>query len=87
LPGFEEWNFPFIRSFVMIAAPDPWHRNASCPEDFLMIAEFSELEGPKPLVSINHSERQHWFCISEGHGMLWRGGVGVTGGWVEGRKS
>ena len=33
-------------------APDPWHRNAACQSDFIMIAEFSEQEGPKPLVSI-----------------------------------
>ena len=29
---------------------DPWHRGAVCQDDFILIAEFSELEGPKPLV-------------------------------------
>ena len=30
--------------------PDPWHKPASCQQDFILIAEFSEQEGPKPLV-------------------------------------
>ena len=33
-------------------APDPWCRNNSCPDDFILLAEFSELEGPVPLVGI-----------------------------------
>ncbi|KAK2169296.1 hypothetical protein LSH36_11g03103 [Paralvinella palmiformis] len=28
--------------------PDPWHKRAACQNDFIMIAEFSEQEGPKP---------------------------------------
>ena len=31
--------------------PDPWHRAATCQQDFILIAEFSEQEGPKPLVN------------------------------------
>ena len=34
--------------------PDPWHELSPC-QDFILIAEFSEMEGPKPLVSVtNH---------------------------------
>ncbi|XP_078619709.1 guanine nucleotide exchange protein SMCR8-like [Branchiostoma floridae x Branchiostoma japonicum] len=31
---------------------NPWHADAKVTEDFVLIAEFSEQEGPKPLVSI-----------------------------------
>ena len=31
--------------------PDPWHQNSICHDDFILIAEFCEQEGPKPLVS------------------------------------
>lgn len=30
--------------------PHPWNRGASLLQDFVMVTEFSELEGPKPLV-------------------------------------
>ena len=34
------------------APPNPWqHCSATTQQDFLLIAEFSEQEGPKPLVS------------------------------------
>ncbi|XP_006825462.1 guanine nucleotide exchange protein smcr8a-like, partial [Saccoglossus kowalevskii] len=32
--------------------PHPWKNNASFEEDFILISEFSEQEGPKPLISI-----------------------------------
>ena len=35
----------------MFEPSDPWHRQATFDEDFVIIAEFSEQEGPKPLVS------------------------------------
>jgi len=34
------------------STPDAWHQNAVCQDDFIMIAEFCEQEGPKPLVSV-----------------------------------
>lgn len=33
-------------------AADPWFRTAACQDDFVMLAEFSEQEGPKPLMTI-----------------------------------
>jgi hypothetical protein len=33
-------------------SPNPWNKFAAIEEDFIVIAEFSDLEGPKPLVSI-----------------------------------
>ena len=35
------------------APPDPWCCGPSCQQDFILIAEFSEQERPKPLVSIS----------------------------------
>ena len=32
------------------STPDPWNSSSTCKEDFVLIAEFSEQEGPKPLV-------------------------------------
>lgn len=34
------------------STPDAWHQNAVCQDDFIMIAEFCEQEGPKPLITI-----------------------------------
>lgn len=31
--------------------PDFWQQNSVCQDDFILIAEFCEQEGPKPLVS------------------------------------
>jgi len=31
---------------------DPWNLTSATPKDFILIAEFSELEGPKPLITI-----------------------------------
>jgi len=31
--------------------PDPWFAGSACSEDFIVVAEFSELEGPMPRVS------------------------------------
>jgi hypothetical protein len=48
-PGFQ---VPLPNEYISpFAQPDPWHRKAACQEDFILIAEFSEREGPKPLVS------------------------------------
>ncbi len=42
--------------------PDPWYLSTSCQQDFILIAEFSEQEGPKPLVTIlpNVSNKLKW---------------------------
>ena len=32
--------------------PDPWFHKSACTLDFILIAEFSEQEGPKPLVIV-----------------------------------
>lgn len=37
-------------------APDPWYKLSVCPKDFIMIAEFSEQEGPKPLVGVQYKK-------------------------------
>ena len=34
--------------------PDAWNNSSACRQDFIMIAEFSEQEGPKPLVQQQH---------------------------------
>lgn len=36
--------------FPAMNPPHPWSKGGNCDEDFVMIGEFSELEGPKPLV-------------------------------------
>ncbi len=33
---------------------DPWFRLSACQRDFILIAEFSEQEGPKPLVRLGN---------------------------------
>ncbi|XP_070568600.1 guanine nucleotide exchange protein smcr8a-like isoform X2 [Ptychodera flava] len=35
-----------------VRVPHPWLTNASFKEDFILISEFSEQEGPKPLITI-----------------------------------
>ncbi|ELT95887.1 hypothetical protein CAPTEDRAFT_224419 [Capitella teleta] len=45
LPLPEEYIPPY-------STPDPWHQKAACQEDFILIAEFSEREGPKPVITI-----------------------------------
>jgi len=34
--------------------PDPWFAGSACSGDFIVVAEFSELEGPVPRVSGSH---------------------------------
>jgi len=36
-------------------SPDPWFTSSACSGDFIVVAEFSELEGPVPRVSCNSS--------------------------------
>ena len=36
------------------SSADPWFKNSLSSEDFILIAEGSELEGPIPLVSSKH---------------------------------
>jgi len=35
-----------------LQTPDPWFAGSACVGDFVVVAEFSELEGPVPRVSV-----------------------------------
>ncbi len=49
---------PLPTEYVPVySPPDPWHKPASCQLDFILIAEFSEQEGPKPLVYCQKQRR------------------------------
>jgi len=42
------------------SAADPWFAESACNADFVVVAEFSELEGPVPRVS---TINVHRFCL------------------------
>ncbi|XP_064628612.1 uncharacterized protein LOC135488102 isoform X2 [Lineus longissimus] len=45
-------------------SPNPWNKFAAIEEDFIVIAEFSELEGPKPLISIPNNSNNDGFDLN-----------------------
>jgi len=44
--------------------PDPWFAGSACSGDFIVVAEFSELEGPVPRVSDWHLLFICQFCVA-----------------------
>lgn len=47
---FDDVLSPYL--FPNYAQQHPWNKASTCDKDFILISEFCEQEGPKPLVSI-----------------------------------
>ncbi len=51
---------PSTDEFITVTPVDPWHRYSSLSRDSILVVEFSELEGPKPLISVPKALDPHF---------------------------
>lgn len=51
---------PSPEDFITTTSIDPWHRYSSLSRDSILVVEFSELEGPKPLISVPKALDPHF---------------------------